>query len=119
MKAVHLLANISREFLISHGVARYRKKNIADISDEEVISFCHRYSEDERLSDEFFTFCENAKDAYRWCSYLEEFIEDGDCWNIQLIVNEVINSAQYSECHIDIDKATLFCSECKYKSNRI
>ena len=47
MKAEHLLAKISRDFLASHGIIRYRKKIIEEMSDPEVISFCHWYSEDE------------------------------------------------------------------------
>ena len=119
MKAEHLLAKISRDFLASHGIIRYRKKKIEEMSDPEVISFCHWYSEDESLSDEFFTFRENAEAAYRWCSYLEEFIEDEDCWNIQMISNKLINSALHPEYHIDIEKALLFCNECRYKSNEL
>ncbi len=48
-----MLARVSRDFLKSKKVYRYRMKKISDMSDKEVISCCHCYCEENGLMKEW------------------------------------------------------------------
>ncbi len=83
-----LIANISRSFLKTHRVTRYRMKKISDLSDQDMISVCHSYCEDNRLTVEFFEFRNQALSKYRSCGYLEEYIDGDLCSDLQMIASK-------------------------------
>ena len=54
------LAKISREFLLSNKVYRYRMKKVEMMTDSEVIKYCHWFCEENNLVTEF--------ERYRECN---------------------------------------------------
>ena len=115
MTAEKLLSIISREFFKDHNVYRYRMKKIDDLSDEEVNHYCHWYCEENNLTAEFKAFREKVESQYKYCAYLEEYIDEGLCCDIQMIANEYIKSSALTEYQVDREKAQSFCNECRYK----
>ena len=115
MDVIKLLAAISRDFLNDKKVIRYRLKKIEDLSDQDVIRVCHWYCEENHLTKEFDSYRQKVESQYRDCPYLQEFIDDEQCYNVQLIANGSIKASALPECPIDIKKASSFCYECKYK----
>ena len=114
MKSENLLAVVSRDFLQAKKVTKYRMKKIADMTDDEVISNCHFYCEENKLISEWNEFREKAEAEYRYCSYLEEYIDDGLCYDLQMITSNYIKSSALPEINIDKEKCASCCSECKY-----
>ena len=114
MKSENLLAVVSRDFLQTKKVTKYRMKKIADMTDDEVISNCHFYCEENNLISEWNEFREKAESEYRYCSYLEEYIDDGLCCDLQMITNNYIKPSALPEINIDKEKCARCCSECKF-----
>lgn len=56
------LARISREFLGLHRVYRYHLKKVSDLSDRDVISVCHWYCVERRLTEEWEAFRAERED---------------------------------------------------------
>ena len=108
------LAQLSREFLAQHQVHRYRMKKIADMSDDDVISCCHSFCEENRLTAEWKAFREKAEADCRYCSYLEEYIEDGLCYDLQMVAGNCIKPSALPEIRMDAEKCAECCSECRY-----
>ena len=114
MKSENLLAIISRDFLQTKKVTKYRMKKIADMTDDEAISNCHFYCEENKFISEWNEFREKAESEYRYCSYLEEYIDDGLCCDLQMITGNYIKPSALPEINIDKEKCSRCCSECKY-----
>lgn len=74
MKIQHLLAEISISFLDEHKVYRYKLKKISEMSDDELISCCHFYCEENNLTVGQRTFRNRIEACYRYCSFTEEYI---------------------------------------------
>ncbi len=111
---MNLLADISRDFLRTKKVTKYRMKKVADMTDDEVVSNCHFYCEDNNLIPEWNEFREKVESEYRYCHYLEEYIDDGLCCDLQMIAGNYIKPSALSEINIDKEKCAKSCSECKY-----
>ena len=114
MRSKTLLAIISRDFLHIKKVNKYRMKKVADIPDDEVISICHFFCEENNLIAEWNEFREKAESEYRYCSYLEEYVDDGLCYDLQMITSNYIKPSALPEINIDKEKCESCCSECKY-----
>ena len=114
MKSKNLLATISRNFLRIKKVAKYRMKKVADMTDDEVISICHFYCQENSLNAEWNQFRKKAESEYRYCSYLEEYIDDGLCYDLQMITGNYIKPSALPEIKIDKAKCAKCCFECKY-----
>lgn len=110
-----LIANISRSFLKTHRVTRYRMKKISDLSDQDVISVCHFYCEDNRLTAEFFEYRNQALSNYRSCEYLEEYIDGDLCSDLQMIASNSIEKSAFLDQPIDREKVRSCCEKCKYQ----
>lgn len=110
-----LLANISRDFPESRKVRRYQMKIISDLSDQDVISVCHSYCEDNRLTVEFFEFRDQALSKYRSCGYLEEYIDGNLCSDLQMIAQNLIEKTISPDRPIDREKVRSCCEKCKYQ----
>ena len=110
-----LIANISRSFLKTHRVTRYQMKKISDLSDQNVISVCHSYCEDNRLTVEFFEFRDQALSKYRSCGYLEEYIDGDLCSDLQMIASNSIEKSAFLDQPIDREKVQACCDECRYQ----
>ena len=114
MKIRNLLADISRQFLREKKVYRYRTKKVTDMTDDEVISNCHFFCEENNLRDEWNVYREKAESEYRYCSYLEEYIDDGLCCDLQMITSNYIKASALPEINIDKEKCAKCCFECKF-----
>lgn len=114
MKLRKLLANISRDYLRKRGIYQYRMKKVADMTDDEVISACHRYCEDYQLVTEWQEVRGKAESEYRYCFYLEEYVEEGLCYDLQMITLGYIKPTDLHEIKMDKEKCMKCCSECKY-----
>ena len=49
-----------------------------------------------------------------YCSYLNENIEDGMCYDLQMIGDGYIKEAALPEINIDREELNEHCSKCKY-----
>ena len=114
MESTKLLANISRDFFKIKKVNKYRMKKVEDMTDVEVISNCHFYCEENNLIDEWKQFREKSESEYRYCSYLEEYIDEGLCYDLQMITGNYIKPSALPEINIDKEKCANCCAECKY-----
>ncbi len=50
------IADLSRNFLKNHKVTRYRMKKISEMNDQDVITACHWYCEENNLVGEWNDF---------------------------------------------------------------
>lgn len=112
MKSRNLLAEISRQFLKEHKVYKYRMKKVSEMSDDDVIMYCHWYCEENRLNDEWRAFRKNIESKYKFCQYYSEYVDDESCEELQMILNGFSNKTEYSD--IDKEKLQENCKECKY-----
>ncbi len=115
MKPEKLLAIISRKFFQHKKIYQYRMKKIADMNDVEVISNCHCYCEENNSMDEWKKFEKSAESEYRYCSYLEEYIDEGLCYDLQMITGNVIKPSALHEICVDKEQCASCCFECKYR----
>lgn len=114
MKSENLVAAISRDFLQAQKVKKYRMKKVADMTDEEVTASCHCYCEENNLITEWNAFREKAESEYRYCSYREEYIDEGLCYDLQMITGNYIKPSALPQIQIDKEKCAKCCLECKY-----
>jgi hypothetical protein len=114
MEPKNLLAIISRDYLHIKKVAKYRMKKVANMTDDEVISICHFYCEENNLIAEWNQFREKSESEYCYCSYLEKYIAEGLCYDLQMITGNYIKPSALPEINIDKDKCAKCCAECKY-----
>ena len=110
----NLLADISRQFLKDKNVYRYRTKKVADMTDDEVISNCHFFCEENNLRDEWKAYRKKEESKYRYCSYLEEFIDESLCYDLQMITGNYVKPSALPEIKIDKEDCAKHCFECKY-----
>jgi hypothetical protein len=113
------LANICRDFLKQHKVFRYRTNKIADMNDREVISACHHYCNEHRITDEFEQFRNRVESEYRYCSLIQEYIEDGMCIDIQMLAFGLIGEDALPVLSIDRLKAQSCCDSCMHANHRM
>ena len=116
MKSINLLADISRQFLKEHKVYKYRMKKVSEMSDDEVIRYCHWYYEENRLNDEWRVFRDSIESNYRYCCYLKEYIDDDRCNDLQMIVGNYLLDVNLKA---DIDELKECCNYCKYHWNNL
>lgn len=114
MKPEKLLAIISRRFLEENNVHRYRMQKVADMTDDEVIQKCHSFYEENRLVAQWREFRSKAEAKYRYCDYLEEYIDESLCYDMQMITEHYIKSSALPEIKIDKEKCAKCCYECRY-----
>lgn len=119
MKPEALLAELSRRFLKKHKLTRYRMKKIAEMEEREVISACHWFCEENHLTAEWNVFREEIESTYRYCPYLEEYVEDGECTDLQMIACGYIQSSALPERVIDRSAAESACETCRYRINNL
>ena len=101
MKPEKLLAVISRQFFIENNVIRYHMQKIEDMTDDEVIQKCHLYCEHNNLTEEWNAFRNKSESEYRYCDYLEEYIDESLCYDMQMITEHYIKSSALPEIKID------------------
>ena len=88
------------------------------MSDDEIIQCCHWYCEENRQTDTFEAFRTKVESEYRYCEYLSEYIDDGLCYDIQMICAGYIKCSVLENYLFD-DTATEHCAKCRYKSYKI
>ena len=113
MKTERMLADMSYRFLHNRDVHKYRMKKIGDMTDEEIISNCHFFCEENGLTDEWRAFREEEEGKYCFCSYLEEYINEGMCCDLQMISGGYINPSALPEIVIDKEMCKRYCAECE------
>ena len=109
-----LLAIISRDFLENKKVCKIKTKKVAGMSDDEVIQNCHHYCEEMRIIEEWKEFREKAESAHRYCSYLEEYIDEALCYDLQMISSDYIKSSALPRHYVDKERCLSCCAQCKY-----
>ena len=114
MKSINLLAEISRQFLKEHKVYKYRMKKVSEMSDDDVIKYCHWYYEENRLNDEWWAFRNSIEAKYRYCCYLNEYIDDDRCNELQMIIGGFLTDCNLK---VDIEEIKECCKDCKYRWN--
>ncbi len=112
MKSRNLLAEISRQFFKEHKIYKYRMKKVTEMSDDDVIRYCHWYYEENHLKEEWWAFRENIESKYKFCQYYKEYIDDECCEKLQMILNNFPIETKYSD--IDNEKLKASCEDCKY-----
>lgn len=111
MESRNLLAEISRRFFKEHKVYKYRMKKVSEMSDDDVIMYCHWYYEENILNDEWRVFRDSIESNYRYCSYLEEYIDIDKCNNLQIIVGNYLTELNIK---VDIEELKECCKDCKH-----
>ncbi len=53
-----------------------------------------------------------------YCSYLNENIEEGMCYDLQMIGNSYIKESALPETNINKEKLNEHCSNCKYSLDK-
>jgi len=114
MKVKNVLAEISRDFLKSKNVTRYRMKKISDMDDDEVVQKCHWYCEDHHLMSEWWKFRGKAESHYRFCPYLKGSIDNEICYDMQMIAHGYIKQSALPEIKIDSEECAKCCFDCRY-----
>ena len=88
-------------------------KKVKEMSDEDVIRFCHWYCEENILNDEWYIFREQIESQYLYCSYLQEYIDRELCVNIQMVADGVVKSSALPNLSINIEALKSSCLGCK------
>ena len=89
-------------------------KKVTDMTDEDVIVYCHYFCEENKLTEEFNVFREKTESQYYYCSYLQEYITPGYCYDMQMIAEGFIKNKTVIDIKIDKSKLTECCSSCKH-----
>ena len=114
MKSEKMLADMSYRFLRERGVIRYRMKKIADMTDGEIISSCHFFCEDNGLTAEWKEFQKEEEGKYPFCAYLDEYITEGMCYDLQMIAGGFIVPSSLPEIVIERKICRRCCDECEH-----
>lgn len=109
----NLLADISRQFFKDKKIYSYRMRKVEDMTDDEVVRFCHWFCEDNRLTEEFNDFRDKIESQYNYCLYLNKYIEPSSCTLLQTVAEGISKQSVSYEIK---DKSELkkCCSECLY-----
>lgn len=113
--AGNLLAEISRSFLKQKQVYRHNMRKVAEMSDADVISFCHAFCEENHLADEWNHFRDSVESQYCYCSCLREFVEPGFCCDMQMIACGYIKETALPEINIDKEQLQKCCKDCIHR----
>ena len=116
MKAIPLLAATSRNFLKTKKLHRYCTKSVNEMTDKEVIHCCHCYCEENNLIEEWNKFLNQTESDFCYCTYLDEYIDEIQCIDIQMIVGEYILSDALPQYQINKDDCIRNCSKCNHRS---
>lgn len=109
-----LLAEISRAFFKQKHIVRYKMKKTAEMSDNEVVMYCHHYCEDNNLIDEWNQFRNRIECERCDCPYVQEYISMGLCYDMQMVAYGYIKALALPA---DIDKELLLncCKDCVHR----
>ena len=113
MDTRNLLADISREFFKYKKVYSYKMKKVTEMSDSEVISYCHWFCEDNGIVEEFINFRKKTESEYYFCSFMEEFIEPGCCYDMQMFA-EGFEQEGNTESYANKAELKNHCLNCSY-----
>lgn len=69
MKVRDLLFEISKDFLKEKKVYTYYMKKMSEMNEDEVISSCHRYCEENNLTSDFKMYREQIELQYKYCLF--------------------------------------------------
>lgn len=114
MDSKELLAEISRSFFNEKKVYKYRMKKVSEMTNDEVIQFCHWYCEANDFTKEFNCKRNEVESGYHYCDYLKEYIEIGQCYDMQMVKVGLIKSNVVNVNNIDKESLNLYCSNCEY-----
>ena len=114
MEPKKLLASLSRQFLQNKKVFQRNMKKVADMTDDEVISSCHFYCEENQLTAEWNTYREKAESEFSYCPYFEQYIDKGFCYDLQMIIGGFVSPTVLPEVKIDKVQCAKHCATCKY-----
>lgn len=114
MEPRKLLADISRRFLQEQKVHRYNRKKVADMTGDEVISCCHCYCEEHQLTAQWNAYREKAESEYLYCPYLEQYIDAGICYDLQMVTGGFVKPSVLPEITIDKAQCAKHCATCEY-----
>ena len=110
-----LLAQIARNFFALHRVYQYRGKKVEEMDGPTVIRYCHFYCEENRLTDEFRQYREKVEAAYPYCPYLCENIDEGLCYDLQMIRYRCLKASALPDIPIDRETLEKCCADCCYQ----
>ncbi len=80
---------------------------------DEANRYCHWFCEENNLKDEFDEFISKIEDEHYYCSFLHGYIEEGYCYDMQMIAEGLIKESVLSEIQIDKTKLAECCSACR------
>lgn len=91
-------------------------KKISELSDEDVITYCHIFYEDNNLTDKFTEYRKSIESQYYYCPYLKEYIEQGFCYDMQMMAEKFVKSSVLAFNTSEFDKKKLqeCCFKCQY-----
>lgn len=112
LNTINLLADISRQFFKDKKIYKYKMKKVAEMTDDDVIVYCHWFCESYNLTQEFDEFRTKVEFQYYYCSYLQEYIEPDLCYDMQMIAAGYIKDSAFSEMQTDKTELVKCCSEC-------
>ena len=111
-----LLAQISRAFLAKKQVYQYRMTSIQKMDDQSAIQLCYLYCEENNLKSEFETYRRGVESEYAYCPYLQDYISEGCCYDMQMIKNGLIKPSALPDIPIDKEKLETMFGEVNYGS---
>lgn len=114
MKTTNLLADISLCFFNQNKVYKYRMKKVSEMNDDELIQFCHWYCEENNLTKEFNKMRKEVESQHCYCEYLHEYIEYGQCCDMQMVSHGYVKDNILDIRRIDKEKLNLCCNNCEY-----
>lgn len=89
-------------------------KTIEDMNDEILISCCHSYCEEQGLTEEWNAFRDRIEADYHYCSYVEDFIDESCCYDLQMIGAGFIKPSALPDIPISRSELTAHCADCRY-----
>ena len=60
-------------------------------------------------------YAEKTVENSRYCLYLKKDIDEGFCYDLQMITGKYIRESALPELQIDREKCLLCCAKCKYR----
>lgn len=104
--------DISRQFFKYKNIHRYRMKKVSDMTADEANRYCHWFCEENNLNGEFDEFISKIKTEHYYCSFLHGYIEQGCCYDMQMIAEGFVKETVLSEIQIDKTNLAECCSAC-------
>ncbi len=118
MEERDLYALLSLMYFKYKNVDSFNSIKVSDMSDSELVTYCHWYYMDNDLYEDFLVFQKKIESEYYYCPYLKEYIEPGLCYDLQIFSEGYVETDGSVNRKDDSAELAVRCMNCCYGSDK-